>query len=79
MNINRKYTSGFENGGCLFIRGGNSLSGKDPRGKDEIASVGYFTGAGNIVVFIGPWPEAEARYESEIVDIQNRIASLIEN
>jgi len=55
----------FEDGGYLFIAPGNLLSAKDPRTIYEIASVGYFTGAGNIVKFIGPWDEANREFDEE--------------
>jgi len=69
---NREYDVGFEIG-FLFLWGGNQLSRKDPRTADEIASVGYNTGPGNIVVFVGPWAEAEARFRQEIEEIKARL------
>ena len=62
--------------GFWFLRGGNQLSAKDPRTADEIASVGFFTGACNVVVFIGPWDEAEARFEQEVADAIRRIEAV---
>lgn len=59
--------------GYLFLRPGNSLSGKDPRGPDEVASVGYFTGAGNIVVFVGDPAEASDRYDRELAECLERL------
>lgn len=59
--------------GFWFLRGGNQLSAKDPRTAEEIASVGFFTGAGNVIEFVGPWDEAIERYEQEVADAIKRV------
>ena len=71
----RWYPDGPGTRAFLFVRGGNELSGKDPRSAEEIASVGWFTGAGNIIDFIGPWSEADARYDKEVVEAKARMAA----
>ena len=72
---NREYRFSEDSPCKLFLRGGNQLSGKDPRGADEIASVGFFTGAGNVIYFVGPWAEAEERYEVELEEALARVAA----
>lgn len=55
---------------CLFLWPGNELSGKDPRGPDEVASVGSGGGPmGSHVYFVGPWDEAEQVFNRKIGEL----------